>query len=223
MMKSSLKIIALCIVPFLGGCTILGFLLSPSASEQKIPAQFPLYEYKDEQLYLVVRGTQASGVDVDVPPLLATAVVADLRRNLKMKEENIINESETDKQASFSYFSWSQVEDNARKAGAKFVLYIEIIDYELVPMHKQYYMGKLTTRSILMDTAAGEIVWPADKMGRIVKTAINFEKEGRAQALWRLATTTAHCIVRELYNCSKQKYSMSDEVKSLDSLMEDLD
>lgn len=221
-MKNAVKIFGFCLVPFLGGCTIIGFLLSPSSSEQKIRAQFPLSEHNEEVLYLVVRGTQASGVDVDVPHLLATAVVKDLRRNVTMKEENIINELETDQHASFAYFSWSQVEENARRAGAKLLLYVEIIEYELVPVHQENYMGQLTTRSALMDTSTGEVLWPMDKRGRIVKTAVEFEKNGRSETLWRLVTATSHCIVREFYNCPKPAYLVSEEVKSLDTIMEDL-
>ena len=222
-MRKLSKITVLMLLPFWGGCTILGFLLSPSASEQQVPAQFPLGQYKEKTLYLVVRGTQASGVDVDVPALLAKAVAKELRQKVKIGEDRIVNESDVNPHASFEYFSWSQVEENARQAGTDFLLYIEIIGYELTPLYnRDYYMGKLITRSVLMDTKTGEVLWPADKTGRIVRTGVEFDKNGRDDILWQLVTTSSHCIAREFYNCPVKTYDISNETKSLDELMQDL-
>ena len=104
------------------------------------------------------------------------------------------------------------------------LFYVEIMEYEMVRLHKQdYYMGGLTARGVLMDVNTGEVLWPKEKTGRIVRTAVDFEKEGRSRILWRLTTATSHCMVRELYNCPKPTYSIAEEVKSLEPLMEDLD
>jgi hypothetical protein len=186
------KIIAvLCLFPLAGGCTLLGFLLSPSSS------------------------------DVDIPELLGRAIAKDLRQKVQIRQERIHQAPQTVVQAPFS---WAQAEQDARQAGAAFFLYVEIIEYELIPLHqKDYYMGKLTARSLLLDTHTGKAVWPAAESGHLVRTVVDFEKEGRTEILWRLTTAAAHCIVREFYNCSKPAYWSADEVKSLDTLMEDMD
>lgn len=208
-------------LPLMGGCSLLGFLLSPSASEQSVPARFPLTEHKDKSIYLLVRSAPGRGVDVDVPELLSRAIAKQLRQKVKI-EDDLIYQAQHN--GAHPPFSWTQAEQDARQAGAAFLLYVEIIDYELIPLQqKDYYMGSLTTRSLLLDTNTGQAVWPEEESGHLAQAAVDFEKKGRSEILWRLVTAASHCIVREFYNCSKPAYWVGDEVKPLDTYMNDLD
>jgi hypothetical protein len=204
-----------------GGCTFLGFLLSPSASEQTIPPVFPLAEQKDNSIFLRVCASSGSGVEVDVPELLSRAIAKDLRQKVKIPENRIHQATDT---VGNTLCSWAQAEQEARQAGAAFFLYVDIIEYELLVLHqKDYYMGKLTARCLLLDTRTGKTVWPAGESGHLVRAVVDFEKNGRSEILWRLITAASHCIVREFYNCPKPSYWSADEVKALDTLMEDMD
>jgi hypothetical protein len=210
-----------CFFPMMGGCTLLGFLLNPSASEKSVPAVFPLAEYKDKSVYLLVCASAGSGTDVDVPQMLSRAIAKDLQQKVKIRQENIFQSSFASAQTPFT---WSRAEQEARQAKAAFLLYVEIIEYELIALHqKNYYMGKLTARALLLNTQTGQAVWPAAQGGQLVRAAVDFEKNGRSEILWRLTTAVTHCIVREFYNCPKPAYWSADEVKSLDSLMENMD
>ncbi len=217
-------VLVVCGLPIAGGCTILGFLMSPSASEQKIPARFRLADYEDQRLYLVVRGTRTSGMDVEVPELLSKAICKEIVRNVKWPETSVINAQQAGPYNAFEYFSWTQVEENARREGAAFLLYVEVIEYELIPISSgNYWMGKLAARAILLDAESGQVLWPDDQTGRILRTAVDFEKKGRTELLWRLTTAAAHCVVREFYDCPKQAYKIGEEVKSIDTMMKDLE
>jgi hypothetical protein len=98
------------------------------------------------------------------------------------------------------------------------VLYILIENYSLYAIaDHDYYNGSLFTRSVLFDVSASEVLWPLDGDGRTVKAVIEFENKGRKAALDRLTTTTAHCISRYLYNCSRAKFKTSAEQRDYNS------
>lgn len=201
------------------GCTMLGFLVSPTSSEQKVSPQFPLYNQKDRSIYLAVRPTAGSRTDSDIPNLLQKALAADLQRKVKIPAESIFLMSPASANPSVP-FSWTQAEEEARQKGAAYLLYVEIANYELIRLAEQeYYMGGLTARSVLLKTDTAEVVWPLEKTPRLIRTSVDFESRGRSATLHRLLTAVSHCITRNFYPCPKTAFRISEESESIDTLI----
>ncbi|HOK66997.1 MAG TPA: hypothetical protein PK054_11830 [Anaerohalosphaeraceae bacterium] len=207
------------LLPMMSSCTLLGFLLSPSSSEQKIAAQFPLYAQKDKSVYLAVRASPGSRADADIPGLLQKTLAADFQRKVGVPSEKIFQMPSVLQNPSAS-FSWSQVEEEARRLQAAYLLSIEIVEFEAVPLGPQnYYMGSLAVRAILSEIQTGQTVWPPEKTPRLIRTAVDFEANGRSQLLYRMLSAVSHCIVRHLYPCPKNAFRVSEEMEPLESLM----
>ncbi len=207
------------LLALLGGCTPLGFLLSPSSSERKIAAQFPLYAQKDKSVYLAVRPSAGSRTDADVPGLLQKTLAADFQRKIGVPPEKIFQMPAALHNPSAA-FSWSQAEQEARRVQAAYLLSVEIVEFQAVPLSSQnYYMGNLAVRAFLAETQSGQIVWPHEKTPRLIRVAVDFEPKGRSQLVHRMLTAVSHCIVRHLYPCSKAAFRVSEELEPLESLM----
>lgn len=201
------------------GCTLLGFLLNPSSSEQKIAAQFPLYAQQDKSIYLAVRPSAGSRTDADVPALLQKALSADLQRKVKIPSEKIFQLPPAFQNPSAS-FSWSQAEEEARRVQAAYLLSVEIVEFEAIPLGpKDYFMGNLVVRALLSETQTGQIVWPPEETPRRIRTAVDFESKGRSELIVRMLTAVSHCIVRNLYPCPKTAFRISEEVEPIESLI----
>ncbi|HRU14861.1 MAG TPA: hypothetical protein P5017_03975 [Anaerohalosphaeraceae bacterium] len=200
------------------GCTMLGFLGSPTSSEQKVSPQFPLYNQKDRSIYLAVRPTAGSRTDADIPDLLQKTLAADLHRKVKIPTEAIFLMPPASANPSAS-FSWTQLEEEARRKGAAFLLYVEITDCELIRLTEHdYYMGNLAVRTILLKTDTAEVAWPPEKTPRLIRTSVDFESRGRSAVLQRLLTAVSHCIVRNLYPCPQTDFRISEEMETMDTL-----
>lgn len=203
----------------LNGCSLLGFLLSPASSEQKVAAQYPLYAQKDKSIYLAVRPSASSRADADIPEQLQKILAADFRRKVKIPAEQIF-QMPPELQNPSHPFSWTQLEEDARRTQAAYLLYVEIAESELLPLgERDYYMGNLAVRAILLKTHTGEVVWPPENAARLIRTSVDFESRGRSEILQRLLTAVSHCIVRHLYPCVKTSFRVSEELEPLESLM----
>ena len=205
-----------------GGCNVIGFLLSPSAFERKVPPVFELATYKNEKILVSVRSSQAAGVDADVPRKAAEAMKRELISKVKFNEENVINEFDLANRSSVQYGSWSEIENDARAAGAKLLLYSEIIDYEMLNLqHKNYFAGRMTIRSVLLNAETGELLWPSQS-GRITKVESQLETKGRDEILSVLTSAAAHCVVREFYPCPEPNYYKQEEVRPAETIINEL-
>lgn len=203
----------------ISSCTLLGFFLSPTASEQKIAAQFPLYAQQDKSIYLAVRPSAGSRADADLPDLLQKTLRTDLQRKVGVSSDKIFLMPSAFQKPSAS-FSWSQAEEEARRMQAAYLLFVEIVEMEVVPLGpKDYYMGNLAVRTLLSETKSGQIVWPPEKTPRLIRTSVDFESKGRSETLYRMLTAVSHCIVRNLYPCPKSAFRISEELEPIESLM----
>ncbi|MHC4552712.1 MAG: hypothetical protein ACYSUT_08095 [Planctomycetota bacterium] len=165
---------------------------------------------------MIVECPRSSGVDFDINKKLKESMEKYLTGIMKIETENlIVPTSDQDKTQSRDPLK------AARDVGAGYVLVLQVDNYRLKALDvRDYYVGEMRSRAILMDTDLGEQVWPKEPQGKVVQVGVDLETEGRDMAVARLLSTTAHCAMRELYPCEKLKYKNSDEVMTLQDAME---
>ena len=78
--------------------------------------------------------------------------------------------------------------------------------------HPQYYSGQIVTRSAIVDSGSGKVLWPeGDKGAKTLRSVVELETGGKTKATARLMNSTSHCITRYFYNCPKDQFRTSDE------------
>ena len=204
---------------YFGRCEIVGVLVSPTPHEQKIPAQYKLKDHDEQGILVFVDKAPASGAQDSIQEDLSDMIDTFLVKKAGVKSKYIVSYREIAQlqaqKKDFAELSPVQVGD-ALDVGL--VLYVLIENYSLykIPDH-DYYNGSLFTRSVLFDVSASEVLWPLDGDGKAIKAVIEFENKGREAALDRLTTTTAHCVSRYLYDCSKARFKTSAERRDYNS------
>ena len=92
------------------------------------------------------------------------------------------------------------------------MLYIWVQELNLYDIDgRGFFEGSLVSRSVLIDTATGEVVWPISKEPKLVRVKVNLETKGKQETVDRLTGATAHCICRDFYDCPKDQFRTSDE------------
>jgi hypothetical protein len=194
------------------GCNFIGFIASPSYNEQKIPAEFDLREHQDSGIMVIVEPSRSSYTESALRTELKTKIEYFLTKKARIKSKYIIAKpadpaASTQQSASFPLGP----REIASRAGAALVLYVRIEDSGLYAIGKQgYYSGSLASRTLLIDVDSGDIVWPKQAQGRVVRAKVQIETQGRKAAQSRLTTATAHMVTRGLYDCPKPRYRISD-------------
>ena len=195
-----------------GGCNVMGFIASPSYSEQSIPAEYKLRSTQKKKLLVFVDRAKSSNVSFSVAPALSEMVEVFLQKKVRISSKNIISSkglSAFSRLADLEKLSPAEI---GKKFGAGLVLYILIEDHNLYKTPSGgYYSGSLVTRSVLLDVDSDAVVWPVSGEGRVARTGFKLEISGREAAAERLNVAMAHCITRCFYNCSRRAYKISDE------------
>ena len=195
------------------GCNVFGWLVSETAHEQKVKAQFKLADYGKEGVLVFVDSLKKMNVGYGLEEKLEGSIENYLVKQVRLKKENILGADELSKLRSsrpdFDRMSPVMVGD---ALGAGKVLYVRIENYNLYNIDgRDYYEGSLITRSILFDVQTGAVVWPGSATGEVVRVKVELETKGLEAALTRLTTATAHCITRYFYNCPKDRFRISEE------------
>ncbi len=194
-----------------GGCNVL----SPTAHEKKVPAEYKLYRTKSRILVFVDQA-RSSSVGFHVRDALDATVTAYLVDKVRIDKNNIIAHVgyAPSRVQAYAGLSPAQI---GQKAGADLVLYIRIDKYELEQMDRRgYFSGRLVTRSVLVDVDSAKVLWPASQEARLNRIKVELETGGREAALNRLMSGSAHCITRYFYNCPGPRFRWGDEQKEFE-------
>ena len=164
-------------------------------------------------MLVIVENSAAAGADFDLQSGLSETINIFLTKKARISSKFVVPLSElallAEQEDDFSRLSPVEI---GRKLDSGVVLYVQITNYNLYDADRRgYYSGSLVTRSILLDVSSGEVLWPESSTGRVVIAGFELETTGRAAAVERLVRTTAHCIVRNFYNCRKDRYKTNDE------------
>ncbi len=195
------------------GCAFIGVMTSPTFHEQKIPAEFELGSRTQENLLVFVDQPKGPGALIGFQPQLRAAIKGFLEKKVKIKSEYLVSQDKLSllrgQRDDFALLSPVEI---GRILEARIVLYVFVQDCELYELSDRgYYKGSLVTRSMLFDTDSGDMLWPEHEAGKVVRTKVEFETDGREATIRRLATATAHCVVRNFYNCPRDQFRTSDE------------
>ena len=95
---------------------------------------------------------------------------------------------------------------------ADLVLLVVVEDYQLGELPEAgYYRAILNARAVLLDVATGEKLWPKSAKNKSIQVGFEVEQRGKGVAAKRLTAACAHCIVRYLYDCPKNKFKIFDD------------
>jgi hypothetical protein len=203
-----------------GGCNIIGFLASPAPYDRKVPAEFDLSSRMEEGVVVIVDQPRGSRARVGFDLKLEETIKEYLGRKAGIKREYLVKYDKSLLSAGGGLNGLSPLEIGSA-SGAGLLLYVRIEDYGLYEMGaKDYYKGSLVTRSVLLETGSGAVLWPESGDGRVVRTMVELETNGAEMVLTRLRSATSHCISRSLYDCRNVYYRTSDEHNIYDLINE---
>lgn len=184
----------------------------------KIPPEYNLVENQDKRVLLWVESPRSAVADADAPEKLEAALRDYLIVHAKVNPANIYLHTDT---PTTSIGAPPTPEAMARQAGAGLVLLVRIDTYELMPMNiRNFYYGRMLTYAILLDVQASQPVWPRSGRPKAHDIVIEMGQGERGDILTRMAASTAHCIIRNLYPIVKMHYKNSDERISLQEAFE---
>ncbi|MBW8016603.1 MAG: hypothetical protein FVQ82_10475 [Planctomycetes bacterium] len=196
-----------------GGCDIVGWIVNPGPYDIKVTAEFKIKSRANEKVMVFV--DQISGADVGIPMRedIRDAICAFLINRAGVKRKYLVIESEANiiRNYGAGYRNYDAVKI-ASDLKAGLLLYTRILDYKLYPSaHKGYYTGSLDTASVIYDVSLKKVVWPADGKPRVVRMEVLTESRGEKETIEKLMTSTAHGIVRHLYNIKRPHFKTSLE------------
>ncbi len=203
-----LFVVILCGLIAISGCGLVGILGTPGAFEKKIPPQYNLHAQQNRKILLWVECPRSSNVDYDVEEKLRASFQIYLVERAGFAAENILVMPRSNTPGDFA----QDPVKVAQAAGAGYVLVVQVSDFELYRLNvRDYYAGQMKSHAVLMDADLGMTVWPRGAPAKVTEVGVDMESRGRAAALGRLVSTTAHCTVRYLYPCEKLKFKVPDE------------
>ncbi len=198
------------------GCTfakLIGLVGTPSEHEKKVPAEYELAKRKGQKIFVLVHEPGWLGAQVNLRYYLTEAMNEYLQKKVKTAPDYLTGYNELSEfrsnHANFSLLSAVEV-GAALDAGV--VLLVVVEDCELNKISEiDYYKGFLDARTVLLDVATGEKLWPESAESKTVRVGFEMESGGQAAAVRRLAAAGAHCTVRYFYNCPKDKFKIPDD------------
>ena len=197
----------------LGGCNLAGFLLSPTPHSKKIPAECDLRARQEQRVLVLLDVDRGSRADMNLRRSLLSTINGYLVKKARLNSRYLVDAANSPERAeSMNLSSMSPIEAG-RKADAGLVLLVIVERSWLEQMeNRNYYRGGLVTRSVLVDTASGKVLWPKEPGGRVVTTQVELETGGYDATVARLVYATSHCIVRNFYPVQSNAYRVRDEL-----------
>jgi len=203
----------LTVVFFHSGCRIVGIVGTPRSHEKKITAEYDLAAHRKQRVLVLVNQPAWLDAGVDLRYYITEAINTNLVRKVKIPSRNLVTYNKLfefrSNQRNFSLLSPAKV---GTALEADVVLLVMIEDYQLHEIAETgYYKGLLNTRTILLDTANAEKLWPKSAESKSIKVGFELGERGREVAVKRLVRACAYCTVRYLYDCPKNKFKIFDD------------
>lgn len=201
---------------FLQGCTLISFLASKGAYEEKIPPVYDLQASQSRKVMVWIECPRGSGADYDLQVKLEIAYGLYLTERAGIDPLNLVQ-----RPAEISQDISVDPVRLARDLSAGYVLIVHVDEYELTPLRiRGMYSGSMVVRAALMDTDTGVAVWPKQAEGKMIHTAAEMDNGGRDAVQSRLISGVTHCVLRYLYPCDKLQFEHSTERISTQQVFE---
>lgn len=193
---------------FCFGCGIL----TPSAHETKIPAEFKLVDYKGKETLVLVNQPAWLNAPIILRRELTERINDYLVKNVKLGSNDIIDYEQLSdfraKRVDYNMMTEAQI---GRALGADLVLLVVLDGFSMDKLPDvDYYNGELGCQVILIDVASSKKLWPQET-AKLIRVGFDFEVRGQELALNRLTNAAAYCITRYLYDCRKDKFKIADD------------
>jgi len=193
---------------FCFGCGIL----TPSAHETKIPAEFKLAEYKGKKTLVLVNQPAWLGAPLALRRELTERINNYLVEKVELSSDDIIEYEQLSdfraKRVDYSMMTEAQI---GRALGADFVLLAVLDGFAMSKLPDvDYYNGALSCQVMLIDVESGRKLWP-EEAAKPIRVGFEFDVRGAEIALKRLANSAAYCATRYLYDCRKDKFKIADD------------
>jgi hypothetical protein len=197
----------LCVLFASSGCVALSFLLSQGPFEQGVPPAYDLREQQERKVMVWVECPRSANADYDLQEKLATAFQLYMVGKAGFEPENIILSSIADSDSLLL-----DPKKVARSQGAGYLLLVQVDKYETDFLQiRNYFAGEMISRAVLFDVDSDQALWPSQPEGKMIHVAFEMETKGRDALVSKLTSTTAHCVLRNLYPCEKLKYKTAGE------------
>ena len=192
---------------------IVSQLGTPTRHERKVAAEYNLSNHREQKILVLVNQPGWLNVRVNLRYYLTKQINENLIKKAEIPPEHLVGYNELSEfrsgQGDFSLLSPVEV---GAALNADMVLLVMVNGYELNRIAKtDYYKGFLSVQGILHNVATGEKLWPRSAKSKSVKVGFEIESRGREAAVHRLVAASAHCTVRHLYDCPKDKFKISDD------------
>jgi hypothetical protein len=202
------------------GCApgLVSVLGTPTSDESKIPAEYDLpQQQQGRKILVLVDQPYYLNVHTNLRYFLTDTVDKLLQERLKIPPELLINyDTLADFRSNTPDFSLLAPEQVGSSLGADLVLLIVISDCSISEIGQSgYFNGALTAQAQLISVPGGEKLWPTLEQAKRIKVGFESERRGYDAAAVRLSVAAAHCVTRYLYNCPKNRFRISDEIKDV--------
>ena len=193
---------------FCSGCGIL----TPSAHETKIPAEFKLADYTNRKTLVLVNQPAWLGAPIALRRELTERINNYLVEKVKLGSGDIIEYEQLSdfraKRVDYSMMNEAQI---GSALGADLVLLVVLDGFSMSKLPDvDYYNGALSCQVILIDVESAKKLWPAEG-AKMVRVGFEFDVRGLEIAVKRLANAAAYCATRYLYDCRKDKFKIADD------------
>ncbi|MHC5073505.1 MAG: hypothetical protein ACYTFM_00260 [Planctomycetota bacterium] len=188
-------------------------MTTPTRYEEETPAEYKLTDLVDKKILVFVKQPYWLDSKVNLRVHLTDAIHEQLIKNVKVSPVRLIEYDKLSKyrsgRADFSLLKPSNI---GKALGADVVLYVNITEVQLESMpDTDIYNSFLSARALLIDTSSGVNLWPDQSIGKSIKVGFDMEEKGMKAAISRLSRSTAHCIVRYLYDCKLAYFKTGDD------------
>ena len=202
------------------GC-IIPVLSTENTHEMKVDAEYSIPNHlgKESKILVLVNQPSWLNMNVNARKELTGKFNAYLTVVMGLERSQIIEYSQiSDIRKAQGGFGSKKTAEIGQLFGADLVLDCLIDDYQLYEMgEKGYYNGKLFSTSRLYDVKTGQKLWPIEDI-KTAKARVSVHKGDPDGMLRRLATASAHCTLRYLYDCPYRSFTIQDEVPEIDEL-----
>jgi hypothetical protein len=195
------------------GCGVVGILGTPGRGERKITAEYDLTKRKDQKILVLVNQPVWGNAQVNLRVRITKAISKNLVEKVKIKPKYVVDYNELSEfRSNRSDFSLLSPTEVGKALDADLVLLVVVEDYQLGELPEAgYYRAIMSVRAVLLDVATGEKLWPKTEKSKNIQVGFEVEQRGKEIAAKRLIAACAHCIVRHLYNCPKNKFKIFDD------------
>lgn len=195
------------------GCSLIGWLIAPTANEDVVPAQVRLAKLQERGIVVVVDAAHGSNVTPTMCRQVVNTINGHLVKRARVNTRYLVAADDSSpERAKIEALTNEGPAQIAQAVGAGLAVYVRIEDFRIEGMADEYMKGRLFSRAALVGAEADRVLWPASGEPLAVRAQVELETQGRDRTITRLAEATAHCIVRHFYDCPRARYRTADEM-----------